>query len=313
MVPTDVTSRADVERLRDRAIEAFGHVDVWVNNAGRGITRPVLELTDEEFDLMMTVNVKSALYGMQAIAPHFIARGRGQIVNVSSFLSRVPFATFRSGYNAAKAALNALTANARVDLARAHPGIHVTLVMPGLVRTEFQRNALGGSPPIPAAAEAQSVEDAAAAIVDAIAHPVAEIYTNPRQAASGAELFPGRRRLRAGRRRERMTQMFELTHRGRVAVLRMTHGKANAMDLEFCRGLMAQVDACMQSTAGAAGDHRPGPDVFGRGRSAAAGGRRCRLRARVPAGDEPRVRDALRVPEAAGGRRSTATRSPAAA
>ena len=71
---------------------------------------------------MMAVNVKSALYGMQAIVPHFIERGRGQIVNVSSFLSRVPFATFRSGYNAAKAALNALTANARVDLARAHPG-----------------------------------------------------------------------------------------------------------------------------------------------------------------------------------------------
>jgi short-subunit dehydrogenase len=183
VVPTDVTKRGEVERLRDRAIEAFGHVDVWVNNAGRGITKPVLELTDEELDLMMTVNVKSALYGMQAIAPHFIARGRGQIVNVSSMLSRVPFATFRSAYNAAKAALNALTANARVDLARQHPGIQVTLVMPGLVRTDFQRNALGGSPPIPAITDAQSVEDAAAAIVRAIEHPVAEIYTNPAHAS----------------------------------------------------------------------------------------------------------------------------------
>jgi short-subunit dehydrogenase len=189
VVPTDVTRRGDVERLRDRAIEAFGHVDVWVNNAGRGITRPVLELTDQELDLMMTVNVKSALYGMQAIAPHFIARGRGQIVNVSSVLSRVPFATFRSAYNAAKAALNALTANARVDLAREHPGIHVTLVMPGLVRTDFQRNALGGSPPIPAIADAQSVEDAAAAIVQAIDHPVAEIYTNPRHATAVVQKY----------------------------------------------------------------------------------------------------------------------------
>jgi NAD(P)-dependent dehydrogenase (short-subunit alcohol dehydrogenase family) len=143
----------------------------------------VLELTDEELDLMMTVNVKSALYGMQAIAPHFIARGRGQIVNVSSMLSRVPFATFRSAYNAAKAALNALTANARVDLARDHPGIQVTLVMPGLVRTDFQRNALGGTPPMPAGAEAQSVDEAVAAIVAAIAHPVAEIYTNPHHAS----------------------------------------------------------------------------------------------------------------------------------
>lgn len=189
VIPTDVTRRAEVERLRDRAIEAFGHVDVWVNNAGRGISKPVLELTDEELDLMMTVNVKSALYGMQAIAPHFIARGRGQIVNVSSVLSRVPFATFRSAYNAAKAALNALTANARVDLARSHPGIQVTLVMPGLVRTDFQRNALGGSPPIPPTVESQSVEEAVAAIVEAIAHPVAEIYTNPRQAAATVQRY----------------------------------------------------------------------------------------------------------------------------
>jgi short-subunit dehydrogenase len=179
VIPTDVTRRSEVERLRDRAIDALGSVDVWVNNAGRGITKPALELTDEEFDTMMTVNVKSALYGMQAIVPHFIARGSGQIVNISSVLSRVPFATFRSGYNAAKAALNALTANARVDLARHHPGIHVTLVMPGLVSTDFQKNALGGTPPMPANTQAQSVEDAAAAIVQAIEHPVAEIYTNP--------------------------------------------------------------------------------------------------------------------------------------
>ena len=181
-VTADVTKRGDVERLRDRAIAAFGHVDVWVNNAGRGITKPVLELTDEELDLMMAVNVKSALYGMQAIVPHFVGRGRGQIVNVSSFLSRVPFATFRSGYNAAKAALNALTANARVDLARAHPGIHVTLVMPGLVSTDFQRNALGGTPPLPSSTPAQTPGEVAAAIVRVIEHPVAEVYTNPQQA-----------------------------------------------------------------------------------------------------------------------------------
>jgi short-subunit dehydrogenase len=182
VVPTDVTKRAEVERLRDRAIETFGHVDVWINNAGRGITKPVLELTDDEFDLMMSVNVKSALYGMQAIVPHFKTRGSGQIVNISSFLSRVPFATYRSAYNAAKAALNALTANARVDLARTHPGIHVTLVMPGLVTTDFQRNALHGSP-IPPATESQSVDEAAAAIAAVIENPAAEIYTNPRQKA----------------------------------------------------------------------------------------------------------------------------------
>jgi len=163
VVPTDVTTRGDVERLRDRALQRFGHVDVWVNNAGRGITKPVLELTDEEFDLIMAANVKSALYGMQAIAPHFLERKGGHIVNVSSMLSRVPFATYRSAYNAAKHALNALTANARVDLHAKCPDVHVTL---------------GGSPP-PPRTPAQTPEEVAAAIVNAIDRPVAEVYTNP--------------------------------------------------------------------------------------------------------------------------------------
>jgi len=189
VIPTDVTKRSDVERLRDRAIAALGGIDVWVNNAGQGITKPVLELTDDDFDSMMTINVKSALYGMQAIVPHFIERGRGQIVNVSSFLSRVPFATYRSAYNAAKAALNALTANARVDLARAHPGIHVTLVLPGLVTTDFPRNAVGGSPPLPPGTPAQTPDDVAVAILRAIEQPAAEIYTNPQHAAVALEYF----------------------------------------------------------------------------------------------------------------------------
>src|SRR5689334_22490188 len=64
VVPADVTRRSDVDRLRDRAIARWGHVDVWVNNAGRGISRPALDLSDDELDEMKAVNVKSALYGM---------------------------------------------------------------------------------------------------------------------------------------------------------------------------------------------------------------------------------------------------------
>ena len=194
-VRCDVTRRADVNRLADEALRAFGVVDVWVNNAGRGITKATLDLTDGEFDEMMAVNVKSALYGMQAIVPHFIARGQGHIINISSFLGRVPIATHRSAYNAAKAALNALTANVRVDLARSHPGIHVSLIMPGLVSTEFARNALGSTaasaPPwTPGSAmQAQTPEEVAAAIAGVIEHPVAEIYTNPASATMAQRYF----------------------------------------------------------------------------------------------------------------------------
>jgi short-subunit dehydrogenase len=183
-VATDVTRRSDVERMRDRAIAVFGSMDVWVNNAGRGVSRNVLDLTDAEVDEMFTVNVKAALYGMQVAVPHFIGQGHGQIVNVSSFLSRVPMATIRSAYSASKAALNSLTANLRMDLAAAHPGIHVTLVMPGLVSTEFAKHALHGTPSMSpaspgAAPAAQTADEVAAVIVGAIDRPVAEVYTAP--------------------------------------------------------------------------------------------------------------------------------------
>lgn len=75
-VTTDVTRRSDIERLRDVALEKLGHVDVWVNNAGRGITRPVLELTDQEFDDIVSVVLKSVWYGMQTIVPHFQESGK---------------------------------------------------------------------------------------------------------------------------------------------------------------------------------------------------------------------------------------------
>jgi NADP-dependent 3-hydroxy acid dehydrogenase YdfG len=197
-VATDVTDRAAVNRLRDEALARFGHVDVWVNNAGRGITKPVLQLSDADFDDMMTINVKSVLYGMQAIVPHFIDRRAGHLINVSSFLGRVPVATIRSAYNAAKAAVNAVTANLRVDLAAAHPGIHVSLVMPGLVATDFARNALGsaaGGPPsvppanAPGAMKPQTADEVAAVIAGVIADPVAEIYTNPASAAIAQRYF----------------------------------------------------------------------------------------------------------------------------
>jgi len=192
-VVTDVTRRSDVEHLRDEALRLFGGVDVWISNAGRGISRQVLDLTDEDMDAMLAINTKSALYGMQAIVPHFKQRGRGHLINVSSALGRIPFASNRSAYCAAKAALNSLTASLRMDLRREYPEIHVSLVIPPMVSTEFGRNALHGTPPPPGGYRGgnppQTAEQVAAAIVALIDAPQAEIYTDPGQAATVARYY----------------------------------------------------------------------------------------------------------------------------
>ena len=185
-IVADVAQRAEVRRVVDGAIARFGRIDVLVNNVGQGISRLPSQLTDEDVDEVMRLNVKSALYGMQAVVPHFQQRGSGHLINVSSFLGRVPLVPIRSAYNAAKAALNALTANLRVDLKAEHPGIHVSLVMPGVVTTDFARNALGSSSgssyrPPASAAQPQTPEEAAAVIARLIEHPQAEIFTNPAQ------------------------------------------------------------------------------------------------------------------------------------
>ena len=178
-VVADVPRRADVVRAFDAALERFGRVDVWINNAGRGISRLVSELDDDDLDEMFAVNVKSAIYGVQAVLPHLRARGDGHIINVSSMLGRVPFAPVRSAYSAAKHALNALTANLRMELAASHPGIHVTCVMPGVVATEFGVNALHGGPDSRALPGAQPVDEVAAVIADVIERPRADVYTRP--------------------------------------------------------------------------------------------------------------------------------------
>jgi len=91
-VRADVTERAEVRRVVDAALARFGHIDVWINNVGQGISRPPSQLTDQDIDDVMRLNVKSALYGMQEILPHFKERNEGHVINISSMLGRVPFA-----------------------------------------------------------------------------------------------------------------------------------------------------------------------------------------------------------------------------
>jgi len=177
VVAADQGVRSDVKRVVDAAIDRFGKIDVWVNNAGRGITRMPSQLTDEDVDAMMRANVMTVLYGMQEVLPHFKERGTGQIVNVSSLLGRVPFATFRSAYCGAKHFMNALTATFRAEIAETHPGIVVTLVSPGVVRTDFGLSALHGGRDSREIPQSQSAEEVAEVIADVIDTPRPDVYT----------------------------------------------------------------------------------------------------------------------------------------
>ncbi len=189
VVVADVTIRADVRRVVTDAIAAYGRIDVWVNNAGRGITCPPSLLTDEDIDDMVRVNVKSALYGMQEVLPHFKARGTGHIINVSSMLGRIPFAAPRSAYSAAKHFLNALTAMLRDELADTHPGIHVSLLSPGVVRTEFGLNARHGGVDSRQLPDSQSAEEIGAVLAGLVASPKPDLYTKTGSRARVLEYY----------------------------------------------------------------------------------------------------------------------------
>jgi short-subunit dehydrogenase len=173
----DMSRREEVRRVAGEAIRHFGHVDVWLNNVGRGISRVPSELTDDDIDDMMQINVKSALYGMQEILPHFKERGTGHLINISSMLGRIPSATFRSAYSGAKHFLGALTTNFRAEIRETHPGIQVSLVSPGVVFTDFGKNSRHGGPASRAVPGGQEVEEAAAVIVGVIEFPRPDVYT----------------------------------------------------------------------------------------------------------------------------------------
>ena len=149
-----------------------GKIDALFNAAGL----PGAPFPDVD---TMLVNFKSALYGMQAVLPHFKQRGSGQVINVSSMLGRLPLTSFRSAYIAAKHALNGLTGAFRQELRAEFPNIIFTTVSPAVVATDFGLNARGGGPDSRLLPMAQPVEEVADVIVDVIDHPRVDVYTRP--------------------------------------------------------------------------------------------------------------------------------------
>ena len=188
-IVADVNEREEVRRVVRETIVKLGHIDVWINNAGQGISRMPTQLTDDDVDAMIRANVKTALYGMQEVLPHFRERGAGQVINISSMLGRLPYALIRSSYTGSKHFLNALTAMFREEVQQTHPGIQFSLVSPGVVQTDFGLSAKHGGPDSRTLPNAQTPEQVAEVLASVIDSRKPDVYTRPGAQATVAAYY----------------------------------------------------------------------------------------------------------------------------
>ncbi len=132
----DVSVRVAVESMVDEVEKRFGAIDVLVNNAGMAAARGLDDITEEDFDRAIAVNLKSAFLCTQAVLPGMRSRRWGRIVNISSIAARGAGAV-GIAYNASKAGLEGLTRGYASRLAP--DGVTVNAVAPGLTDTEMGR------------------------------------------------------------------------------------------------------------------------------------------------------------------------------
>lgn len=99
----DVLDKACIDRGVEHTLSTLGHIDILVNNAGVNVRKPVLELATDEWDLVLSTNLKGYLLMAQAVVPHMISRGRGKVINMASILgtvalpSQVAYASSKGG------------------------------------------------------------------------------------------------------------------------------------------------------------------------------------------------------------------------
>jgi meso-butanediol dehydrogenase / (S,S)-butanediol dehydrogenase / diacetyl reductase len=133
-VPTDVTSRAALAAMVDRALAELGRIDILVNNAGIYRAAATLDVTEEHWDAVLNINARAVFFASQAVLPAMIARKRGNIVSLASLAGKVGSRT-NLAYNASKAAVISMTKS--LALAHAADGIRVNCVCPGFVETDM--------------------------------------------------------------------------------------------------------------------------------------------------------------------------------
>lgn len=163
VVETDVSSSSDVEELATRAVDKFGKIDVWVNNAGVGAVARFDETPLEEHEQVIQTNLMWTIYGSYAALQQFRKQGRGVLINVGSFAGKVA-APYLSSYSASKFGVRGLGMALRQELeANGEDRIHVCTVMPVSMDTPFFEHAANhtGKPvqPIPPVYDPQKVVD----------------------------------------------------------------------------------------------------------------------------------------------------------
>lgn len=193
-VPTDVADEAAVEHLAATAVDRFGRIDVWVNNAAVVLLARLEDAPMDEVRRVLDVDVLGCCHGARAALPRFREQGSGVLVNVGSMLSVVG-APYLGAYVMAKHAVRGLGATLRQELALdGVRGVHVCTVMPATIDTPLFRH-LGNRTGHPARAmpPVYSPERVATTIVRCARFPRREVYVGhaARAAAHQAKLAPG--------------------------------------------------------------------------------------------------------------------------
>lgn len=139
VVPTDVTDQRAMRHLADRAIEAFGGIDIWVNNAGVIAFGRFEDIPDEVFEQVVRTDFLGTVHGCRAVLPHFLDRGEGIVINTASMVSNIG-QRYATPYTAAKFAVRGFSESLRQELVD-EPGIHVCMVMPASIDTPLWQHA----------------------------------------------------------------------------------------------------------------------------------------------------------------------------
>jgi short-subunit dehydrogenase len=131
-VPTDVSKEEEVQNLATRAIAQFGHIDIWINNAGVYMMGEIKDTPVDAMRRLIDINFFGMVHGCKAALPHMLERGKGQIINTGSQAGKMAY-RYAATYCASKFALTAFTDALRQELYGT--GIDVSIVMPNSTDT----------------------------------------------------------------------------------------------------------------------------------------------------------------------------------